>query len=185
MNSDSGTAADFTEEQAYVADGVHGAEAPALTLMRLKPVASAGVVFKPFSASDDFTDGWWDDFLYGYSSVDEVDEQFYAVFNGQDEVARIEVEIEDALGEEYPAPSVPGPYAVIHFFEVSEEHRRRGYGTQVIRLIEQHYEGMPLVAFSEDADDFWGSLGWERHEHKTDPASRARYVSPGKTGQTR
>lgn len=159
----------------------HGGEAPALTLMRLKPATSAGVVFKPFSASDDFTEGWWTDSLYGYSSADEVDEQFYAIFNGQDEVARIEAELKDHLDGEYPTPGTPGPYAVIHFFEVSAEHRRRGYGTAAIQLLSAQLPDVP-VAYSEEADEFWGSLGWERFEHKADPSGfRPMYV--GKAAQ--
>lgn len=49
-------------------------------------------------------------------------------------------------------PSVPGPYAVIHSFEVSADHSGRGYGRQAIELL--------------------ATLGWERHEHEIDTASR-------------
>jgi hypothetical protein len=37
-----------------------------------------------------------------------------------------------------------------------------------------HYGGPSLVAFSEGADAFRGSLGWERHENTVEPDSRAR-----------
>jgi ribosomal protein S18 acetylase RimI-like enzyme len=148
-----------------------------LTLMRLRPLAEGGVVFKPFSPSDDFSDEWWVDSIVGY---DPTEQQFYGVFDGQHEVARIEVEIVPDLGEEYPAPSASGPYAVIHFFEVSEDHRRRGHGTRAVDLLESHYGGLSLVAFSEGADEFWDSVGWERHENSVEPGSRTRYVSAGR-----
>jgi GNAT superfamily N-acetyltransferase len=152
-------------------------ESNGLTLMQLRPIQSGGVTYKPFSESDDFADEWWVDDITGYHPAEQ---QFYSVHDGQNEVARVEVEIVDGLGEAYPAPSVSGPYGVIHFFEVSEDHRRRGYGAKTVELLEKHYGGLSLVADSEDADAFWGSLGWERLEHTDEPGSRTRYVSPGK-----
>lgn len=146
----------------------------ALTLMQLKPDTSGAVVYKPFSESDDFTDVWWEDTIYGF----EPSQHFYSVYEGQHEVARVEVEIQDILNEEHELPAHPGPYAVIHFFEVSEDHRRKGHGTHAVQLIAGRYEDMPLVAFSEGADDFWGSLGWARYEHRIEPEhSRPMYVS--------
>jgi ribosomal protein S18 acetylase RimI-like enzyme len=141
-----------------------------LTLMRLKPDTSGPVVYKPFSESDDFTDDWWNDTIYGF----EPTQHFYSFFNGQHEVARAEVEIQDTVNEDYDQPAHPGPYGVIHFFEVSEEHRRRGYGTEAVQLIADRYEGTPLVAFSQGADTFWASLGWDQHEHQTEPAHYGR-----------
>lgn len=146
----------------------------ALTLMRLTPDTSGPVIYKPFSQSDDFTDGWWDDTIYGF----EPTQHFYSFYEGPHEVARVEIEVQDSLNEEYELPDSPGPYAVTHSFEVSEDHRRKGYGTEAVQLIADRYEAMPLVAFSEGADDFWGSLGWARYEHKTEPEhSRPMYVS--------
>jgi ribosomal protein S18 acetylase RimI-like enzyme len=145
-----------------------------LTLMRLRPDTSGAVIYKPFSESDDFTDGWWDDAIYGF----EPTQHFYSFFVGQHEVARAEIELQDVLNPEYEQPAHPGPYAVIHFFEVSEDHHRKGYGTEAIQQLADRYEAMPLVVFSEDADEFWGSLGWDRHEHTTEPEhSRPMYVS--------
>lgn len=150
-----------------------------MILMQLKPDTSGAVIYKPFSESDDFTDGWWDDIIYGF----EPSQHFYSVFDGQHEVARVEVEIQDVLNPEYELPRHQGQYAVIHFFEVSEDHRRRGRGTDAVQLIADLYEGTPLVAFSEGADGFWGSLGWGRYEHKTEPEhSRPMYVGLASLG---
>jgi GNAT superfamily N-acetyltransferase len=142
--------------------------------MQLKPDTSGSVIYKPFSESDDFTDGWWDDTIYGF----EPDlQRFYSFFVGQHEVARAEIEVQDALNQEYEQPAHPGPYAVIHFFEVSEDHRRKGYGTDAVQLLADRHAGLPLVAYSQNADDFWASLGWARHEHTTEPDSfRPMYV---------
>lgn len=146
------------------------------TLMRLNPDTSGSVVYKPFSESNDFTDGWWDDEIYGY----EASQHFYAFFMGQHEVARAEIEVQDDLNPEYRRPAHPGPYAVIHFFEVSEDHRRRGLGTDAAQLLAERYGDLPLVAFSAGADEFWGSLGWQRFEHATEPShNRPMYVSAG------
>lgn len=145
-----------------------------LTLMRLKPDTSGSVIYKPFSESDDFTDGWWDDAIYGF----EPSQRFYAFFVGQHEVARAEIEVQHTLNPEYEPPGHPGPYAIIHFFEVSEDHRRIGYGTDAVQLLADRYEDMPLVAYSQNADEFWGSLGWPRYEHTTEPDSfRPMFVS--------
>lgn len=95
----------------------------------------------------------------------------------------MEVEIQDVLNEEYEQPVHPGPYAVIHFFEVSEDHRLKGYGTEAVQLIADRYADTPLVAFSEGADHFWGSLGWARYEHETEPEhSRPMYMGPASLG---
>jgi GNAT superfamily N-acetyltransferase len=41
-------------------------------------------------------------------------------------------------------------------------HQRQGIGTAVIRALIAEYPDRRLVAFSEDADQFWASLGWAR-----------------------
>ncbi|MFF2244288.1 GNAT family N-acetyltransferase [Arthrobacter sp. NPDC058130] len=136
-----------------------------LTVIRLKPDTSGPVVYKPFSESDDFTEDWWVGDIYGF----EPTQHLYSFFVGQDEVARVEIEIQDFINEEYEQPAHPGPYAVIHFLEVSGDYRRKGYGTEAVQMLAERYAGTPPVAFSAEADDFWGSLGWERYEHATEP----------------
>ncbi|WP_185982217.1 hypothetical protein [Arthrobacter sp. KBS0703] len=90
----------------------------------------------------------------------------------------MEIEIQEILNPEYERPARPGPYAVIHSFEVSEDHRRRALGTDALQLIADRYEGTPLEAFSAGAEKFWGSLGWARYEHTTEPGhSHPMFVS--------
>lgn len=69
-------------------------------------------------------------------------QHLYAFFDGPHEVAG-EIEVQDILNPEYEQPQHPGPYAVIHFFEVSEEHRRKGYGTEAVLLIVDRYRWWP------------------------------------------
>jgi hypothetical protein len=52
-----------------------------------------------------------------------------------------------------------------------------------VQLIADRYEATPLVAFSEGADDFWGSLGWARYVHRIEPDDyRPMYVGPASLG---
>jgi hypothetical protein len=59
--------------------------------------------------------------------------------------------------------SLPSRAVAVDFIEVREDlyHPRRGVGTQVVRLIEAICPDETLFAFSEGADDFWRSTGWE------------------------
>ncbi|WP_156507333.1 hypothetical protein [Arthrobacter sp. OY3WO11] len=74
-------------------------------------------------------------------------------------ISRIEFEIEDIPDEGPTSPDGPRPYAGINFFEVSVDHRRRGYGAKAIELLKNPYGGLARVAFSDDADKFSGSVG--------------------------
>ncbi|MFF2245910.1 hypothetical protein ACFVTM_17215 [Arthrobacter sp. NPDC058130] len=75
----------------------------------------------------------------------------------------------------------PEPYAVIHFFDVSENHRRRGYRANGVQLPADRNAGTPLVAFSvsEDSDKFWGSRSRDRHEHTAQPKDYQRMFVGG------
>lgn len=146
-----------------------------LDMMPLKTLMVEGWAHKPFSESDDFTDEWWCEALYG----DDPGQGFFAFFDGQHEVARAEVEIQPVLEPEFGRPRHPGPYAVINFFEVSADHRRRGHGAEAVRLLAAVFE-QPLVAYSVGADAFWGALGWDKHRSAGDVSEdRSMFVSAG------
>ncbi|WP_197415503.1 GNAT family N-acetyltransferase [Mycobacterium sp. IS-1590] len=57
----------------------------------------------------------------------------------------------------------------IQFIEVSKQCRRQGIGTEIIRRLEADHPSRTLVAFSEEADEFWTSLRWRRYYHPTEP----------------
>lgn len=62
----------------------------------------------------------------------------------------------------------------IQFIEVSNDCRRQGIATQIVRELEARHPDRTLVAFSEQADDFWASLHWRRYNHPTE----ARFYRP-------
>ncbi|MDT5012664.1 MAG: hypothetical protein QOH57_4281 [Mycobacterium sp.] len=64
----------------------------------------------------------------------------------------------------------------ILYFEVSDRCRRQGIGTKIVRELEARHSDRTLVAFSQDADDFWGSVGWQRYAHPTDPLYQTLFV---------
>lgn len=118
------------------------------------------------SPFDDRTPGfrhhWWEDVFahtrnpdhYPYSFADETGK----------EVARALlraragfVDVEDA------GVSLPADALSVDRIEVREDLRypRRGIGTYVVRELEFLYPASTLYAFSEDADEFWRSTGWE------------------------
>jgi len=67
----------------------------------------------------------------------------------------------------------------IQLIEVSGTHCRRGIGTAVVRAVAATHPTRRLVAFSEEADAFWASLGWDRFQHETEPKYwRSLFVQP-------
>lgn len=67
----------------------------------------------------------------------------------------------------------------IELLEVSEEFRLEGIGTEVARYLAEVHPERRLVAFSEGADEFWASLGWRCHKHRTDPERcQLLYIQP-------
>ena len=54
----------------------------------------------------------------------------------------------------------------IGFFEICQEYRNHGFGTEFARLLIEAIPDRPLIAFSEGADGFWGSVGWHYYPRK-------------------
>lgn len=68
----------------------------------------------------------------------------------------------------------------IWFFEVRLDFRRQGCGKEFARLLTQKYSDLPLIAFSEEADDFWSSIGWHYYPRKDGekwPHVRSLFIS--------
>jgi GNAT superfamily N-acetyltransferase len=121
-------------------------------------------------AAEGFTPEWW----HHGPVYPESDSTFFRVLNDSKEVAR--VELDDEVGiEHYAGVPALGPIALeIQFIEVHIEHRGRGIGRAVVDQLADLHPGRRLVAFSEDADDFWSSLGWRRYLH-ADPRQAPHY----------
>jgi hypothetical protein len=145
----------------------------ALRLVELPPVQEDGFLYKPFTTMDGFQQPWWEDLAYGYKRNRNF---FFSFFEDQIEVARAEIELKNDAGSHYGFRTPSNPCAVIHFFEVAEGRRRTGVGTQALSLLRSRFGFSPLVAYSEEADDFWDSLGWNRHEYPDSAAYRPLYV---------
>lgn len=119
-----------------------------------------GFGWQPFDRSDRFNPDWWNDPLlvdddasiYLQASVDGV------------EVARVELDELVDFSHLTTAPQFSGALE-IEYIEVASTHRRRGIGRAVVNGVMARYPDRRFVAFSEGADPFWASLGWDRYEH--------------------
>lgn len=128
----------------------------------------------PFEQNDDFTSDWWDDVPY------RIDDPWFVqvLFEGV-EVARVELDDTVDISHYEGTPQL-GPAALeIQLIEVSSKFRRRGVATEVVRGLVAGNPARRLVAFSEEADEFWSSLGWERYDQRESPMSfRPLFVHP-------
>lgn len=132
----------------------------------------------PFDWSVDFeNDQWWDE--PRYHSV--IEPWFVQVMEDGIEVARVEFDDPGGINPEYVGvPKLGGERLEIQFIEVAAAATRRGIGTRVVEgLAELHY-GRRLFAYSEDADEFWSSLGWQRFDHRDGQPQfhRALFIQP-------
>lgn len=109
------------------------------------------------------------------------------VEGGDIEVARFELDDDVWLENYLGVPPLRAPALEIQFVEVHSAHQRRGVRRQPVELLRYRYTDRVLVAFSEEADEFWEALGWSRHIHKDDdgiaPPSRPLYVDLRPTHQ--
>lgn len=131
-----------------------------------------------FQTSEGFNERWWDH--QGRHYFDNA--RFLAAFVDTEEVARIELD-EKVDPVEYVRDSLLGNDLLeIQLIEVRGELRCSGLGTKVVAALAAKFPNRRLVAFSEDADGFWASLGWSRHLHQTDcepnPRYRPLYMQP-------
>lgn len=131
----------------------------------------------PFEARDGFTQHWWNAVPYQY---DEGGIEYFSFTIDGEEVGRAQVLLGKSPGSMYLVPRVAGRYVEIAFFEVSLFHQKRDLGTRAIEALVSRYPDFGVLAYSEEADGFWDSLGWTRYEHSTSDRSRPLYVlSPG------
>lgn len=110
-----------------------------------------------------YTYGWWDG---GYRFHYTDGRRWFVAHRGGLEVGRVEVDV--ASGDDYYVGSAVlgnGPILDIEFVDVATDQRRQGIASKMVQHLMDVFPGHRLVAFSEDADEFWGSLGWTRIEH--------------------
>ncbi|MFI7515714.1 GNAT family N-acetyltransferase [Micromonospora echinofusca] len=137
-----------------------------------KSSADEKILF-PFEDNEEFNPHWWKRFSYLTGSY-----MLFEVRTGGVEVARIELDSDVATDEYVGAPELGDVALEIQFIEVASSRRGRGIGSKVVQLLEEKYCNRRLVAFSEDADGFWASQGWNRYDHQEGwPRYRPLFVS--------
>jgi ribosomal protein S18 acetylase RimI-like enzyme len=95
------------------------------------------------------------------------------------EVARVELYDHVETSHYIGAPSLGAEALEIQFIEVATDCRRQGVATDVVRRLMAAHPDRRLVAFSEEADEFWVSLGWDRYDHPDGPRLyRPLFVQP-------
>jgi GNAT superfamily N-acetyltransferase len=126
----------------------------------------------PFTANDAFEhDHWWD-----HVSLFRDAFAYIEVRRGGIEVARVQLD-DDLHGGDYV--NLRGQNVLqVDLIEVATPYRRQGIATDVIGLLTDEYPDHRLAALSEDADDFWASLGWRRYDNRREPMSRPLYLQP-------
>lgn len=133
----------------------------------------------PFPSSEGFAHlDWWRD---GGGTIG--DPWFVQVLDECGfEVARVQLDDRGSANEEYthvPRPG-PEPWLKIMFIEVATSARRRCVGTRVVEGLVERHPDRRLLAYSEGANDFWGSLSdWERFDH---PSGRHQplFIAPAR-----
>lgn len=135
-------------------------------------------VWMPFESSDAYENQhWWDSVPYYVE-----DPWFVQVREGGVEVARVELD-EDVEFEHYAGvPVIGGERLEIQFIEVTALARGRGIGTKVVRGLVDRHPDRRLLAYSEGADEFWASLGWDRFDHPEGCPEfhRALFIEPAR-----
>ncbi|MGW5456245.1 GNAT family N-acetyltransferase [Nocardia sp. NPDC003979] len=109
---------------------------------------------------------WWDT----ASPYSEESPWYVQVLEDSVEVARVELDDPGGINPEYAGvPALGLERLEIQFIEVAAEARGRGIGTQAVRALENRHSDRRLFAYSEEANEFWASLGWRRFDHPEGP----------------
>ena len=128
----------------------------------------------PFTEHDGFTDDWWN-----RPMGDAPKYRFIQVLRDGAEVGRVELDEKVYTAHYAGAPDLGDVALEIQFIEVVENCRRQGIGAAIIEYLAETHQRRRLVAFSEGADGFWSSLGWQRYDHPEGPRfHRPLFVRP-------
>lgn len=114
--------------------------------------------WQPFARDERFNDGGWSPLRVDDASI------YIRVRLDGVEVARVELDELVDFSHFATAPQFDGALE-IEFIEVASTHRRQGIGRAVVNALVARYPDRRFVGFSEGADPFWASLGWDRYEH--------------------
>jgi hypothetical protein len=123
-------------------------------------------------------DQWWDEPRHYYVG----EPWFVQALEGGVEVARVELDDPGGINPEYTGvPELGDKRLEIQLIEVATAAGRRGVGTRVVRGLAELHSGRRLFAYSEEADEFWASLGWDRFDHPDGPRfQRPLFIQPAR-----
>lgn len=130
--------------------------------------------WQPYAEDGAFNHSWW-------ARLWSLDDRYslWSVLQGDVEVARIQLDEEVQYDHYADVPDLGSEVMEVDFFEVSGQFRRAGLGSRSMDLVSQHFRNRRLLAFSEEADGFWATLGWSRYDHREGfPAYRPLFVAP-------
>lgn len=120
--------------------------------------------WSPFEPDERFTGHWWDPIPY------HDDNPYYVqVRLGTLEVARVELDEDVEISHYANTPALGATALEIQFLEVAADCRRMGIGRDAVSHLAARHPGRRLVAFSEEADEFWSVLGWLEFRHNEWP----------------
>ncbi|GAB2829177.1 hypothetical protein GCM10027176_36720 [Actinoallomurus bryophytorum] len=130
--------------------------------------------WQPFASSEEFNDRWWNNIkLFGDTAT------YLEVHRAGTEVARVELDEHVYIEHYLDVPPLGDTALEVQLIEIHKEQRRQGIATEVVRLLARTHPTRRLVAFSEEADQFWDTLGWRRHEHPEGSLHmRPLYIQP-------
>jgi GNAT superfamily N-acetyltransferase len=119
-------------------------------------------------------------FIYQWDSPGQVREDhdlFIYSVNGEEagRVTFVTNRTNWKLGNYPTAPQ--GHFSEIKFIDIREEYRRKGYGRNIVRDIENlsPHDTIIALAEDEDAEAFWEAIGWHLSALPSDGRSRKLY----------
>jgi len=131
-------------------------------------------VWTPYELNEEFNGDWWNSPPYS------IDDPHYvkAILAGV-EVARVELDHYFRGSKHVGAPRLGATALEIQFIEVAKSYRRQGVGAEVARRLVESYPNRRFLALSEDADEFWATLGWNRYDYHDGPHQyRPLFIAP-------
>lgn len=97
---------------------------------------------------------------------------FYRWTLEDQEVARTHVQDGSTVKREYAALSqTDRDILEVVLFKVRAEWQGEGIGRAAVRQLQDLYRDAVLIAFSENADEFWNHIGWQRIPRRDKSAS--------------
>lgn len=113
-----------------------------------------------------FREIWWD----RLPSLRHWHAPYIAAFQAGEEIGRIHLNLAPPSLREFGVPYFAESFVQIVHIEIREDLQRRGlgFGPAVVDALLRSWPAKPFSAFSADADEFWGELGWQRFENVFD-----------------